>query len=102
MYGLGNIDLQKYNPFPSFQSGQAEAIAQILGHFENGQKVVELNAPTAAGKSLDLFVLGRILSEKMGVRVVYEDRRRKPMIFSRGMNPYTPRKPYILSMRIMS
>lgn len=71
MYGLGNIDLQKYNPFPSFQSGQAEAIAQILGHFENGQKVVELNAPTAAGKSLDLFVLGRILSEKMGVRVVY-------------------------------
>ena len=30
MYGLGNIDLQKYNPFPSFQSGQAEAIAQIL------------------------------------------------------------------------
>ena len=45
MYGLGNIDLQKYNPFPSFQSGQAEAIAQILGHFENGQKVVELNAP---------------------------------------------------------
>lgn len=71
MYGLGNIDLQKYNPFPSFQPGQAEAIQQIISHLENGQKVVELNAPTAAGKSLDLFVLGRILSEQLGVRVVY-------------------------------
>ena len=29
------------------------------------------------------------------IRAVYEDRRRKPTIFSRGMNPYTPRKPYI-------
>ena len=71
MYGLGNIDLQKYNPFPSFQLGQAEAIQQIITHLENGQKVVELNAPTAAGKSLDLFVVGRILSEQLGVRVVY-------------------------------
>lgn len=64
-------NIQKYNPFPSFQPGQAEAIEQILTHFENGQKVVELNAPTAAGKSLDLFVLGKILSHIMGVRVIY-------------------------------
>ncbi len=25
----------------------------------------------------------------------YDERRRKPTIFSRGMNPCTPRKPYI-------
>ena len=64
-------DLQRYNPFPSFQPGQAEAITQILEHYKHGQKIVELNAPTAAGKSLDLFIVGRILSEQCGVRVVY-------------------------------
>ena len=64
-------DLQRYNPFPSFQPGQAEAITQILEHYKHGQKIVELNAPTAAGKSLDLFIVGRILSEQFGVRVVY-------------------------------
>lgn len=66
------IEIQQYNPYPSFQSGQAEAINQILDLREMGQKVVELNAPTAAGKSLDLFVLGRVLAEELQVgRVVY-------------------------------
>ena len=32
----------------------------------------------------------------------YEDRRRKPTIFSRGMNPHTSRKPYILAKHIRS
>jgi CRISPR/Cas system-associated endonuclease/helicase Cas3 len=68
------IDLQAYNPYPSFQPGQAEAIQQMLDLHESGAKVVELNAPTAAGKSLDLFVLGRILTEGIAYpvgRVVY-------------------------------
>ena len=66
------IDIQSFNPFSSFQPGQAEAIQQILDLHEAGEKVVELNAPTAAGKSLDLFVLGRILTEELQVgRVVY-------------------------------
>jgi len=66
---MTNID--QYNPYPSFQPGQAEAIHQILEAFENGEKVVELNAPTAAGKSLDLYVVGRILSEMVQGRVIY-------------------------------
>lgn len=43
-------DIQQYNPYPSFQPGQQEAVQQILELRESGQKVVELNAPTAAGK----------------------------------------------------
>lgn len=65
-------DIEKYNPYPSFQPGQAEAIQQILQLYETGQKVIELNAPTAAGKSLNLYVLGRVLTEELGMgRVVY-------------------------------
>lgn len=64
-------DIQKYNPFPAFQPGQAEAIHEMLGYFNAGQKVVELNAPTAAGKSLDLFVFGRMIAEQTGARVIY-------------------------------
>ncbi len=67
-----DIDIQKYNPYPSFQPGQAEAIGQILELHKAGQKVIELNAPTAAGKSLDLYVLGRILTEELKTgRTVY-------------------------------
>jgi Rad3-related DNA helicase len=66
------MDIDAYNPYPSFQPGQKEAITQILDLYDAGEKVVELNAPTAAGKSLDLFVLGRVLTEELDVgRVVY-------------------------------
>ena len=65
-------DIQQYNPYPSFQPGQQEAVQQILELHDSGQKVVELNAPTAAGKSLDLYVLGRILTEELATgRTVY-------------------------------
>jgi Rad3-related DNA helicase len=59
------VEINQYNPYPSFQPGQKEAITQILDLYEEGQKVIELNAPTAAGKSLDLYVLGRYLSEEL-------------------------------------
>ena len=65
-------NLDTYNPYPSFQDGQAEAITQILDLYNDGKKVIELNAPTASGKSLDLYVLGRILSEEHGLnKVIY-------------------------------
>ncbi len=60
-----DIDLDEYNPFPSYQPGQKEAIGQLLDALDEGQKVVELNAPTASGKSLDLYVLGRVLSKEL-------------------------------------
>ena len=64
--------IDKYNPYGSWRSGQKEAITEILELLESGQKVIELNAPTASGKSLDLFVLGRILSCENGLdKVVY-------------------------------
>lgn len=66
------MDPQAYNPYPSFQPGQQEAVQQILELHESGQKVVELNCPTAGGKSLDLYVLGRILTEELATgRTVY-------------------------------
>lgn len=66
------MDLNQYNPYPSFQLGQAEAIGQMLELIEDGQKVVELNAPTAAGKSLDLYVLGKILFKEYNMdKVIY-------------------------------
>lgn len=38
-----------------------------------------------------------------GQKMAYYDKcRRKPTIFSRGMNPYTPRKPYIPIVHITS
>ena len=65
-------DIQQYNPYPSFQPGQQEAVQQILELHDSGQKVIELNCPTAGGKSLDLYVLGRILTEELQAgRTVY-------------------------------
>ena len=60
-----NHDIDYYNPYPSFQPGQAEAINQMLSALDDGRKVVELNAPTASGKSLDLYVLGLVLSKEL-------------------------------------
>ena len=57
------IDIDSYNPYPSFQSGQKGAITQILGLHEDGQKIIELAAPTAGGKSLILYILGKALTE---------------------------------------
>ena len=60
--------IDEHNPYGSFRPGQKEAITQILDRFDEGQKIVELNAPTASGKSLDLFVLGMCLSKDKGSR----------------------------------
>lgn len=34
-----DIELDDYNPYPSFQPGQKEAIYQMLEAFDDGQKV---------------------------------------------------------------
>jgi Rad3-related DNA helicase len=66
------IEIDSFNPYPSFQPGQKEAITEILEKFRSGTKIIELNAPTAAGKSLDLYVVGRILSEAYGLeKIIY-------------------------------
>ncbi|MCK9568435.1 hypothetical protein M0R72_05805 [Candidatus Pacearchaeota archaeon] len=48
-------DLQRYNPYESFRPGQLDAINGMLDLIEEGQKVIELRAPTASGKSLDIY-----------------------------------------------
>lgn len=69
---INALSIDDYNPYPSFQPGQKEAITQILSLYEDGTKVIELNAPTASGKSLDLYVLGRILSIEYDLdKVIY-------------------------------
>lgn len=65
-------NLQKYNPYREFRQGQEHAITSMLKLWENGQKVIELNAPTASGKSVDLYVLGKILEKEYNLaKVVY-------------------------------
>ena len=67
-----DIDIDSFNPYPSFRPGQKEAIAQILDLHEKGHKIIELSAPTASGKSLDLYILGKMLTENQdGVFAVY-------------------------------
>jgi Rad3-related DNA helicase len=66
------LEIDDYNPYPSFQPGQKEAVTEILEKFGSGERIIELNAPTASGKSLDLYILGRILSEVYGLqKIVY-------------------------------
>ena len=66
------LEIDDYNPYPSFQPGQKEAVTEILEKFKAGERIIELNAPTASGKSLDLYILGRILSEVYGLqKIIY-------------------------------
>ena len=62
--------LQKYNPYKSFRDGQEKAIQQMIDLYEKGQKVIELNAPTASGKTVSLYVFGRILEKEFGLKKV--------------------------------
>jgi len=65
-------NLQKYNPYGKFRQGQEHAITSMLKLWEGGQKLIELNAPTASGKSVDLYVLGKILEKEHNLaKVVY-------------------------------
>ena len=58
------MNLQKYNVYPSFRPGQEKAITQMLKSWESGNKIINLNAPTAAGKTLDLYIFGKILEKE--------------------------------------
>ena len=60
----------KYNPYGQFRNGQEQAISEMLQSWEDGNKVIELNAPTAAGKTLDLYVFGRILEKEFGLEKI--------------------------------
>lgn len=64
MYILSKIDLQKYNAYSSFRQGQEKAITQMLSAYESGNKIINLKAPTAAGKTLDLWVFGKVLEKE--------------------------------------
>ncbi len=70
--GVTTINLQRYNPHKSFRAGQEKAIQQMIELYEDGQKIIELNAPTAAGKTACLYVFGRVLEKEYGAnRVVF-------------------------------
>jgi Rad3-related DNA helicase len=62
--------LLQYNPYGKFRQGQEQAISEMLQSWEDGNKVIELNAPTAAGKTVDLYVLGRILEKEYGLEKI--------------------------------
>ena len=61
---MTRINLSKFSPFKEFRSGQEQAIKELLNHFDNHEKIIELSAPTASGKTLDLYIFGKILSQE--------------------------------------
>ena len=67
---LSKINFSKYNPYSSFRTGQETAISEMLDLFGSGQKIIELNAPTAAGKTACLYVFGRYLEKEQNIKKV--------------------------------
>ncbi len=65
--GESMSQIDEYNPYKSFRPGQKEAITEILEKFDSGEHLIELDAPTASGKSLDLYVVGMILAKERGM-----------------------------------
>jgi len=62
--------LKKYNPYEKFRVGQESAIQGMLQAYEDGNKIISLNAPTASGKTIDLYVFGRIMEKEYGLENV--------------------------------
>jgi Rad3-related DNA helicase len=63
------MNAQKYNIHPSFRPGQEECINQLVDASDTG--VAELSAPTGAGKSILLYVTGKLLLDKGFEKVIY-------------------------------
>lgn len=63
------MNFSKYNPYGTsgFRQGQEKAIKEMLALYESGNKIISLNAPTAAGKTLDCYIFGRILEKEFGL-----------------------------------
>ena len=61
------MDINHYNPFKEFRVGQKKSILEMISAFERGEKVLSLNAPTAAGKTLDCYVFGKVLEKEYNV-----------------------------------
>lgn len=69
---MSKLNLQKYNSYPSFRIGQEKAIQEMIKAYETGNKVLSLNAPTASGKTLSIFVFGRVLEKEYNVtNIIY-------------------------------
>jgi Rad3-related DNA helicase len=67
-----DIDIEKYFPYPAFQPGQKECITEVLSKFEDGCRVIEIDGPTASGKSAILYTLGLILTNEYYLpRIIY-------------------------------
>jgi Rad3-related DNA helicase len=78
------MNLQRYNPYPGFRAGQEKAITDMLKAYDKDNKmvqyernkrdpnhaeifktpVIQLNAPTASGKTVSLYVFGRMLEKE--------------------------------------
>lgn len=65
---MTNID--QYNPYKFFREGQKDCINNIIDSYQSGNKIIELNAPTASGKTLCLYTVGRILEKEFNIKKV--------------------------------
>ena len=64
------INFSKYNPYPNFRQGQEKAIGDMLQAYDKGNKVINLSAPTASGKTIDLFVFGQVMQKEYSLEKV--------------------------------
>lgn len=55
--------IDRLNPFDSYRPGQKKCIEDVLVKVDDGNKIIELNSPTATGKSGMLTVICRALIE---------------------------------------
>lgn len=56
--------IELLNPYESYRNGQKESIIKTLESVHDGNKIIELNSPTATGKSGILTVICRALIEE--------------------------------------
>lgn len=63
--------IEELNPYPSFRTGQREAVQGIIDAAIGGQKLIEYRGPTGCGKSLVLTVVARALAEEGFERATY-------------------------------
>jgi hypothetical protein len=68
------VKIDDWNPYPTFRPGQREQIEAVLNSYDaNVSDVVTLDVPTAGGKSLTIYILGKIIEEEL--REEYNSRK---------------------------
>jgi Rad3-related DNA helicase len=72
--------IDRLNPFESYRPGQKKCIQDILNAIEEGHQIIEVNSPTATGKSGILTVVCRALLEDGNAEKCYYSTPQKMLV----------------------